>query len=285
MIFKSKTWLTLSLALGFGGGHAQQAEFTDQTVRLGDVNLFYKTAGSGPPVLLLHGFTLSHDQWLPVAKELAKAYTVIIPDLPGHGRSQMPEGKYSFDLSAAYMLGLVDSLGIKQLKGIGHSGGGISLMLMSLHRPNLFESLVLIDASHRVTEEARQFLATDHFDLSDKAFQEYYLAIHPGGRPQIDAIFKAENEIAEKAAFLPSERLSALNMPILLIWGDRDDLIALDMGIELYRALPNAQLWVIPGQGHVPVWPELGGDPLAAMFFMPLVRRFLRQEAPTSMMK
>lgn len=74
------------------------------------------------------------------------------------------------------------------------------------------------------------------------------------------------------------EVLAALPVRTLLVWGNRDPAFPLEIPLELYRALPNAALWVIPGQGHTPLWVDMGGDPGAADRFVEISGDFLAGE-------
>src|SRR3954468_18898917 len=87
----------------------------------------YRIAGSGPPVVLIHGMVNSSRHWQAVAARLADRYTVIAPDLVGHGDSATPRGDYSLGAHAAVIRDLLAALGIERATMVGHSlGGGIA---------------------------------------------------------------------------------------------------------------------------------------------------------------
>jgi pimeloyl-ACP methyl ester carboxylesterase len=90
--------------------------------------------------------------------------------------------------------------------------------------------------------------------------------IHFGDTAKIQAMFDDINIMADQIPVNPdklvlnSQVLSEISIPVLLVWGDRDFYFPVDIAVELYHSLPNAELWIVPGQGHTPVWSFLGGD-------------------------
>src|ERR687885_41125 len=95
----------------------------------------YRIAGSGPPIVLVHGMVNSSRHWEAVALRLAERYTVIAPDLIGHGDSATPRGDYSLGAHAAVIRDLLSALGIERATMVGHSlGGGSALISLASHR-------------------------------------------------------------------------------------------------------------------------------------------------------
>ena len=84
---------------------------------------------------------------------------------------------------------------------------------------------------------------------------------------------RAFTENYEDFAFSP-EHLAALPTRTLLVWGDRDPLNPLDIPFEMYAAMPNASLWVVPDQGHMPLWEDFGGSPEVQAIFGTVVTKF-----------
>ena len=88
----------------------------------------YRTAGSGPPLLLIHGMAGSSATWEPVMRPLSRSFTVIAPDLLGHGQSEKPRGDYSLGAFASLLRDLLVALGHEQATIVGQSlGGGIAM--------------------------------------------------------------------------------------------------------------------------------------------------------------
>jgi pimeloyl-ACP methyl ester carboxylesterase len=148
---------------------------------------------------------------------------------------------------------------------------------MAVQHPERVEAMVLVAGGHRLVNGARERLVGFDFDAASPALQEHYLTYHPGGAAQLDRIFEEVRGLANNYSdfnFSP-EQLSIVPTRTLLVWGDRDPTYPLDIGVEMYEALPNASLWVVPSQGHFPLWPEFDGSEDAASIFVSLVSDFL----------
>src|SRR5215212_961963 len=106
----------------------------------------YRVAGSGPPVVLIHGMVNSSRHWRPVALRLAERHTVIAPDLVGHGDSATPRGDYSLGAHASVIRDLLSALGIGRATIVGHSLGGGVAMVFFWQFPHRVERLGLVSS-------------------------------------------------------------------------------------------------------------------------------------------
>src|SRR4051794_40375708 len=106
----------------------------------------YRTAGSGPPLVLLHGIANSSQTWEPVADQLAQRFTVIAPDLLGHGASATPRGDYSLGAHASGVRDLLTALGHERVTVVGHSLGGGIAMQFAYQFPERTERLGLVSS-------------------------------------------------------------------------------------------------------------------------------------------
>src|SRR4051812_10161016 len=106
----------------------------------------YRTAGSGPPLVLIHGMVNSSRHWEQVALRLADRYTVIAPDLIGHGDSATPRGDYSLGAHAASIRDLLSVIGVERATIVGHSLGGGVAMQFFYQFPQRTERLVLVSS-------------------------------------------------------------------------------------------------------------------------------------------
>src|SRR4051794_41602752 len=104
----------------------------------------YREAGSGPVLLLIHGITSSSGAWSDVVPALAEHYTVIAPDLLGHGGSAKPRGDYSLGAYASGLRDLLAALGHDRATVVGHSMGGGIAMQMAYQFPDRAERMVLV---------------------------------------------------------------------------------------------------------------------------------------------
>src|SRR4029077_5024844 len=121
-------------------------EFQPWEVELHGHRVIYRVAGSGPPVVLIHGMVNSSKHWESVALQLAARYTVIAPDLIGHGDSATPRGDYSLGAHAAVIRDLLAMIGVERATIVGHSLGGGVAMQFFYQFPQRTQRLVLVSS-------------------------------------------------------------------------------------------------------------------------------------------
>jgi pimeloyl-ACP methyl ester carboxylesterase len=246
----------------------------------------YRTAGSGGPVvLLIHGIVGCAEQWDQVAPLLAERYTVIAPDLLGHGQSAKPRGDYSLGAYAASVRDLLVALGHRRATVVGHSLGGGVAMQFAYEYPPFAERLVLV-SSGGLGREVHVMLRAATLPGSEVvlpliAHQRLHGVGGTVGRVLERLGLRAGTDLAEMArgygsladadarmAFLHTlravldiggQRVSATDrlylaelLPSLIIWGERDPLIPIDHARIAHRELPNSRLEVFEDVGHFP---------------------------------
>ncbi|MFZ7093284.1 alpha/beta fold hydrolase [Primorskyibacter sp. 2E233] len=121
--------------------------FTASSTTVNGQFIAYETGGSGPPLLLLHGFPQTRAMWSHVAPQLAQQFTVIAADLRGYGESGKPKGleNYSFRAMAADMVALMAHLGFERFHLVGHDRGGRTAHRLALDSPDAVQSLTVMD--------------------------------------------------------------------------------------------------------------------------------------------
>src|SRR6266513_3940002 len=129
-----------------GAGPSPVRQFEARQLDLHGHRAEYRIAGSGPPVVLIHGMVNSSRHWEQVAVRLAHNYTVIAPDLIGHGDSATPRGDYSLGAHAAVIRDLLAAIGVDSATIVGHSLGGGVAMQFFYQFPQRTERLVLISS-------------------------------------------------------------------------------------------------------------------------------------------
>ena len=232
---------------------------TEETEMVEGLPIYYRAGGSGPPLLLLHGGTLVGQQWNPFLDELGQHHTVIIPDQPGHGRSPAfpPEG-LAFGATARVMLGLLDALGVDRVRGMGHSSGASVVLHMAGQHPGRVEALVSISGAHRLPIEGPYPGIAEGFRWENlsPAQQKLQMSMHPGGIAQVRTILaEVRGQVPRHKDYeLPPAQRASITARMLLVYGDRDLMIPVEHALEAYRALPDASLWIVPGEGHSPPW-------------------------------
>jgi pimeloyl-ACP methyl ester carboxylesterase len=193
-----------------GAVQTTAAQEGQREVRVADIDgarLRYKIVGTGPPLLLLHGFSGSASWWDSMIPELAGSYTLIIPDLPGHGASSGGKVPYVYRDVAGQIFRLLDHAGIERTHAVGYSAGGILLLHMALQEPERISAMALVSAIHRANDSIRNSLRNwPSFAETPAALKEYWLQIHPGGEPQVRSLISALRRLAETSnnmALLP----------------------------------------------------------------------------------
>lgn len=274
------TLLTVALAalLAFEGLCAQSTSLRSDSVEVNGNSLHYRVGGDGPPLLLLHGYTGAGVWWEPFLERLTENYTTIVPDLPGHGRSEGGPDPYRFDEVATDVYALMDELGIDRFRAVGYSGGGIVLFHMATQEPGRLEAVVVVSAPHIYSRST--ILEFPSFEHHSTRVREYWLEIHPGGEAQVRRLIASFHGLSESVEEMnvPPEELSKIKARTLIVLGDRDSWVPVPLALEIYQAIPDAALWVIPMQGHSAIWPGWGGSAEAASIFPAVVTRFLGSE-------
>src|SRR5271170_778204 len=142
-------WFALLLSiLSLGSANARAADdvIGSHTAEVEGVKLHYLTAGHGPAVILLHGYTQTSRMWRPLIPRLAAKFTVIAPDLPGIGDSEIPANGLDMKTAAIRIHALAKSLGIEKARVVGHDIGLMVAYAYAAQFPSETEKLVVMDA-------------------------------------------------------------------------------------------------------------------------------------------
>lgn len=223
-----------------------------------DVQIYYESYGEGPPLVLLHGFFRSTQVWEPYVPALAEHFTVIAADLRGHGRSTNPTGCFTHSASARDIFALVDHLGINRFQAMGISSGGMTLLHMATQQPDRIEAMVLIGAASYFGEETRAIQRERTVESLTPEDWEELRQHHQHGDDQIRALvnqFHAFADSYDDMNFTPPY-LSTIRARTLIVHGDRDRHFPVPIPVEMYQAIPQAYLWIVPNGGHVPITGE-----------------------------
>jgi pimeloyl-ACP methyl ester carboxylesterase len=267
-------------------------QFEEWQITLHGRRVIYRIAGSGPPVVLIHGMLNSSSHWQSVAMELARDHTVIAPDLIGHGDSAAPRGDYSLGAHAASIRDLLAAIGIDRASIVGHSLGGGVAMQFFYQFPQRVERLVLISSGglgREVSPMLRSAALPGVSALLSLTIQPRVLSALAGaghrlreralgGGVYLQAIARAlrplENADARQA-FLTTlrsvidvrgQRVSATDrlyllesIPTMIVWGERDNTIPLVHGRRAHEAIPHSLFRTLPNAAHFPHLEDPGG--------------------------
>jgi len=222
--------------------------------------MYYEIHGQGEEnLVLLHGFFGSGAIWHPWLHLLTERYRVILPDLRGHGRSNNPSGVFTHRQAAQDILALCDGLGVDRFCAIGASTGGMTLLHAALQAPDRLEAMVLIYATTHFPESARRIMAHhDPAKLTPAVWAQEIAqrrTLHRRSDEQVRALreqFYAFRLDTEDMA-LTDDDLARIRARTLVVHGDRDALFPVEIPLALYRGIPWAYLWILPGWGHGPL--------------------------------
>jgi haloacetate dehalogenase len=144
--------------------------FRRQTIQTSGTTINVVIGGGGPPVLLLHGYPQTHVEWRKIAPELAKSYTLVIPDLRGYGDSDKPAGgdnhiNYSKRAMALDQVEVMEKLGFSRFSMVSHDRGARVGHRLALDHPDRLTKLVMMDIcpTHYMYKTADQQFASAYF--------------------------------------------------------------------------------------------------------------------------
>ena len=249
-----------NLRMWFDGARSQH-------VMVNGYRIHYLLEGpsNGRVVVLVHGLGGSAQDWRNLAPYLAKAGDrVYMPDLLGYGTSASPANfSYSVRAEAGVVTGFMDAMGLKQVDLGGWSMGGWVVQLMAAEEPQRIQRLMLFDSAglaDRPTWNTQIFTPTTPAELNQL---NALLRPNPPHIPGFVArdILRIVRErgwvVKRSMATMLSGRdvtntlLPRLKMSVLLVWGAQDHCIPLSEGEQMHQLIPQSELDVIPGCGHL----------------------------------
>ncbi len=259
--------------------------------RVNDVEMAYRLEGAGDPLLMIMGITGSKYHWLGFEKKLAADFLTIAFDNRGVGETSAPPGPYSMAQMAADTVGLLDVLAIDRAHVFGVSMGGMIAQEIALTYPERVRTLVLgcthfggvqqVLASPEVFQRAFVLAGKGPEqairDILSVNFTADYMRAHPDVVEHLVA-YGVENrmtreafagQMAAAADHDTADRLGAVRAPTLAIAGDKDELIPPQNSVEIAGKIPQAEITLLPGIGHM-FWVEA---PDEAAF---QIRRFIQ---------
>ena len=161
------------------------------------MTLFVRDSAAGEPLLLLHGFTGSGEDWTHVFAEPLAGYRVIVPDLPGHGRSQNPRSDFKFADVARDVFALLDELRIDRVKAIGMSAGANTLLHMATQQPHRISAFIHVSGTPRFPDQARAIMQTLTEETRSEAEWQEMRGRHHLGDDQIRALWRHARAFAD----------------------------------------------------------------------------------------
>jgi len=256
------------------------ATFRTQDIPVEGATLHVRVGGKGPAVVLLHGFGDTGDMWVPVATDLVKDHTVVVPDLRGMGLSSIPEGGYDKKTQAGDIRGVLAALGIEHSVVIGHDIGTMVAYAYAARYRDRTDKLVVMDAPVPGVPPWNDIVrlpALWHFDFGgpdaerlvagreriyldrfwnefagnpakvDEATRAHYATLYarPGAMHAAFAQFRSirQDAVDNQASLAPK-----LAMPVLAIGGEKS--FGSNEAVVMRNAADHVTEVVVPGAGH-----------------------------------
>jgi pimeloyl-ACP methyl ester carboxylesterase len=249
----------------------------------------YRLAGSGPPIVLIHGITSSSVVWELVGPQLARHHTVLAPDLLGHGQSAKPRGDYSMGAFASGIRDLVLWLGLGPVTVVGHSLGGGVAMQFAYQFPERTERLALVSsgglgrsvngllraatlpgselvlpllAAHRVLDTGRavgRALGRVGIQLGNDAVEiarGHASLGDPESRGAFVQTLRASIDVGGQRVQALDRLYLAEEMPLLIVWGARDRIIPPGHGRRAHKLVGGSRFELFEAAGHFPFLDE-----------------------------
>lgn len=221
-------------------------------VRIGPARIYYQEIGAGPPVILVHGLAGSSRWWRRNIEALARHFHVYVIDLVGFGRSQSQHA-FVLNETAEYLREWMDRLGLEEANVIGHSMGGVIAIDLAAQFPERVRRLVLVDvAAFSFFEGALLHSALGLAKtLWYLPFGFLPLLFTDAFRAGPWTLWKAGRELLTTDI---RTALARIAVPTLIVWGEHDATVPVQIGERLKEELPGAELIVIERAGHNPMW-------------------------------
>jgi pimeloyl-ACP methyl ester carboxylesterase len=261
--------------------------FRRRTVRIHGHDVTFRMGGEGPTLVLVHGIAGSSTTWRGVFPALAEHYTVVAPDLLGHGHSAKPRGDYSLGAYASGIRDLLTVLGQERVTVVGHSLGGGVAMQFAYQFPERAERLVLVAAGglgkevspllRAVTVPGAEYVLPVLLNRRIREAGEWFGRVprRLGWRPgdTVAEVWRSYTTLTERhgqQAFIHTirsvidvagQRVSAHDrlylaraLPTLIVWGDEDRIIPVSHAHLAAESMPGARLEILEGAGHFLPW-------------------------------
>jgi pimeloyl-ACP methyl ester carboxylesterase len=227
-------------------------------ITINGVKTNYTVLGQGQPLLILHGWGSNSERWLEVAEPLSKKFKVIIPDIPGFGKSEVLQEPWNLNKYVSWADEFVRQLKLGDFYLLGHSFGGALASKISIKHAQEIKKLFLVSAacirrktnkkgiSARIAKVVKIFSFLPFYTFFRKAV--YKFIIRRSDYVYVEGIMKQTylNVISDDLSF----HLPFIKVPTVIIWGDKDEMTPIEDARLINEKIRNSKLVVIPGAGH-----------------------------------
>ena len=241
-----------------------------RTISANGLYIYYEEKGSGPPLILLHGGTATSSMWQPQIPSLAQHFKVITPDSRGHGKTDNPTGEFSYRLMADDVVAFIHALGLPRPLVCGYSDGGQIAMEIGMRYPGLTSALVIGAAWYRFSESYQNTIKAWGFEgpgvvnveqiqqFAPETVSHWEMEHYRPGMPGYwQTLLKQLSSMFWTPLDYSVDDFQRITEPVLIVMGDRDELIGIEQAVEMYHLIPNAELAILPNATHMSATGEL----------------------------
>ena len=226
----------------------------EQFININGLKTFTRIAGQGDPFLILHGWGRGLISWVDIQDKLSKHFKVIALDLPGFGKSDMPQKAWSVQDYANFILDFTKQLGISQFYLLGHSFGGSIAIKLAAEEPEKIKKLILVDSAAKrpgqnfikktlktISNLSKPFSFLPGYQFARRIF--YRFILRKTDYLQVKGIMKEtfKKVVAEDLSFLWQK----ITIPTLIIWGKNDKITPLSDAYSMQKAIKNSELKIL----------------------------------------
>lgn len=242
-------------------------------VQANGLNMYYEEYGSGEPLILLHGGTVTSSMWQSQIPSFAQHFRVIALDSRGHGKTNNPTGEFRYRLLADDVAAFVQAMGITKPLICGYSDGGQIALEIGMCYPNLTAASVVGAAWYKFSEaylNSLQALGIEGPGVVN--IEQVQRAV-----PDLVKLWKTEHSWTDDPEYwqtlvkqistmwwtsldYAAEDFQKIIEPTLILIGDRDGMIELEQAVEMYQLIPNAELTILPNRTHMSTTDQLFTD-------------------------
>jgi len=232
----------------------------EKFVDINGIKTFTRIGGAGTPFLILHGWGRGHNSWVSIQDDLSKYFKVIILDMPGFGKSDLPQNVWGIQDYSNFMIDFVKKVGINDFYLLGHSFGGSVAIKMATQLHQEIKKMILVDSAGRrpkagFNKKVLSFVASGlkHFSFIPgySAFRKIFYRFILRSTDYI----KAEGIMKDVFKKVVSEDLSGLwakiNSPTLIVWGKQDKITPIKDAYLMKEKIKDSKLELLDCS-HVP---------------------------------
>lgn len=239
---------------------------TERHIEINGADLFIREQGEGPALVLVQPGLLSGAAYDALVPLLAEHFRVIVLDSRGHGQSTNPADELSYELLADDTAKLIRVLELDRPFVGGWSDGGEVALQVDLRHPGLIRGVIAggtcmeMGGNETARNKNRAFFHSNENNVVDfdaftaehaEGFIPWLRQFHPRGEEQWQSVIRWSADFWVTYEGLSREELARIAAPTLVVTGELDDFVPPEEAIRLYRALPNAELAIIPGSDHM----------------------------------